>query len=222
MAATSKTRTRATARAKTSRSTTTRAGSARSGASGRSGGSGRPGGATRRPPARARRSRLAAGGGLPTLHLAPHQVDILALALIALGIFLGGVAYAGWAGGALGHGTISVLRLLVGVLADAVPVILVLAGALILLRELRPPVRPLRAGLICLTVALTLALAAGTLGIGPGQAEVEDDEVGQERVGRVERDRPVAGHPDLVALHAQRTLEDLGDRVVVLDDEHPG
>ena len=32
----------------------------------------------------------------------------------------------------------------------------------------RPPARPLRAGVICLTAALTLALAAGTLGLGPG------------------------------------------------------
>ncbi len=42
-----------------------------------------------------------------------------------------------------------------------------------LLRELRdsyPPTRPLRAGALCLTIALTLALAAGTLGVGPGPA----------------------------------------------------
>jgi S-DNA-T family DNA segregation ATPase FtsK/SpoIIIE len=159
MAATSKTRTRAAARAKTPRSAPTRSGAGRSGGSGR-----------RTPPARARRSRLGARPGLPTLILAPHQVDIIALALVAVGIFLGGVAYAGWAGGALGNGTISGVRLLLGVLADAIPVVLVLTGVLILLRELRPPVRPLRAGLICLTVALTLGLAAGTLGIGPGRA----------------------------------------------------
>ena len=38
------------------------------------------------------------------------------------------------------------------------------------MRELRPPARPLRTGLLCLVAALTLALAAGTLGIGPGPA----------------------------------------------------
>ncbi len=41
-------------------------------------------------------------------------------------------------------------------------------GALVLGRELRPPVRPIRTGVICLLLALTLALAAGTLGLGPG------------------------------------------------------
>ncbi len=48
------------------------------------------------------------------------------------------------------------------------PPVLVGGGALVLARELRPPGRPLRTGGICLIAALTLALAAGTLGIGPG------------------------------------------------------
>ena len=99
----------------------------------------------------------------------PHQVDVAALALIALGIFLGGIAYLGWAGGTVGHVSIGAVRLLVGELAYAVPVVLVIAGGLILARELRPPARPLRAGAICLTAALTLLLAAGALGIGPGR-----------------------------------------------------
>ena len=42
------------------------------------------------------------------------------------------------------------------------------AGALVLMRELRPPTRPLRTGVVCLTCSITLALAAGTLGVGPG------------------------------------------------------
>ncbi len=102
------------------------------------------------------------------LALEPHQVDVVALALIAVGIFLGGIAYFGWAGGSVGHGLIGALRFLVGELAYAVPVVLVIGGCLILARELRPPARPLRTGAICLTAALSLAFAAGTLGIGPG------------------------------------------------------
>src|SRR5947209_8632371 len=56
------------------------------------------------PPRRARRSLLARR---PSLRLSrpvlePHHVDIIALALIAIGIFLGGVAYLRWAGGAVG------------------------------------------------------------------------------------------------------------------------
>jgi S-DNA-T family DNA segregation ATPase FtsK/SpoIIIE len=122
----------------------------------------------RSPPSRARRSLLAGRPSLPSVALEPHHVDILALALIAVGIFLGGVAYVHWAGGALGDGGVRAFRFMFGALGYAVPVVLVVAGALILIREMRPPARPLRTGLGCLLAALTLMLAAGTLGIGPG------------------------------------------------------
>jgi DNA segregation ATPase FtsK/SpoIIIE, S-DNA-T family len=127
---------------------------------------------------RARRSLWASrptlrrgGPGWFSTRLESHHVDILALALIAIGIFLGGVAYAHWNGGALGDGAVDVVRYLFGVLGYAIPAALAVCGALILLRELRPPGRPLRTGALCLTIALTLALAAGTLGIGPGPAD---------------------------------------------------
>ena len=55
-----------------------------------------------------------------------------------------------------------------GALGYAIPAALVAAGALVLARELRPPTRPLRTGVICLVCAITLGLAAGTLGLGPG------------------------------------------------------
>ena len=123
---------------------------------------------------RARRSLLASrgpvlrgpGGRVPTLE--SHHVDILALALIAVGIFLGGVAYVGWAGGALGDGAVTAMRFALGALGYAIPAAFVAGGALILLREVRPPARPLRTGTLCLIVAITLGLAAGTLGVGPG------------------------------------------------------
>jgi DNA segregation ATPase FtsK/SpoIIIE, S-DNA-T family len=120
------------------------------------------------PPPRARRSLLASRPSLPSLRFEPHHIDILALALIAVGIFLGGVAYVHWAGGALGDGVVRATKYIFGALGYAVPAALVAAGGLILIRELRPPGRPLRTGLICLVSALTLALAAGTLGLGPG------------------------------------------------------
>ena len=53
-----------------------------------------------------------------------------------------------------------------------------------------------------------------------GQPEVEDDEVGVEGGRLVERRLAVAGDAHLVALQAQRALQDLGDLLVVLDDEH--
>ena len=122
------------------------------------------------PPRRAKRSILGAWASVrpSRVTLEPHHVDVIALALIAVGIFLAGVGYLGWSGGTLGHGIIQVFRLLIGALGYALPALLVLAGAMLLLREVRPPARPMRTGAICLLGALTLALAAGTLGLGPG------------------------------------------------------
>ena len=54
------------------------------------------------------------------------------------------------------------------------------------------------------------------------QPEVEDHEVGVVGRGLVERGLAVAGDAHVVAVQPQRALEDLGDLVVVLDDEHPG
>src|SRR5579864_2203854 len=123
-------------------------------------------------PRRAKRSMLGAWPPvmLPRPAFEPHQLDVVGLALIALGIFLAGVAYLGWSGGTLGRGMIEAFRFLIGAIGYAVPAALVGGGALLLLRELRPPARPMRTGVICLVAALTLALAAGTLGVGPGAA----------------------------------------------------
>ncbi len=121
------------------------------------------------PPKRAKRSLLASHSvSLSRPHLEPHHIDIAGLALIAAGVFLAGVAYLHWSGGALGNGAITGMRFVFGALGYAVPAALVAAGALVLARELRPPARPMRTGVICLTAAITLALAAGTVGLGPG------------------------------------------------------
>jgi S-DNA-T family DNA segregation ATPase FtsK/SpoIIIE len=127
---------------------------------------------TRKPPRRRAKRSLLARVRLPArpAALEPHQLDIIALALIACGILLAGVAYFGWSGGALGRGAVLAMKFVFGALGYAVPVALVALGGLLLARELRPPARPLRTGLLCITVALTLMLAAGTLGIGPGAA----------------------------------------------------
>ncbi len=105
---------------------------------------------------------------MPWSALEPHHVDIIALALIALGLFLAGVAYLHWSGGVLGSRLIEGARFALGALGYAIPVALAVAGGLVLAREIRPPGRPIRAGVACLIAGLTLALAAGTLGIGPG------------------------------------------------------
>ncbi len=73
------------------------------------------------------------------LPLQPHQVDVVGLAVIALAVFLGGVTYLHWAGGTVGRGSVTAMRVLFGELAYAVPVALALGGILVLARELRPP-----------------------------------------------------------------------------------
>jgi hypothetical protein len=65
------------------------------------------------------------------------------LALIAAGVFLTGVSYLGWSGGSVGSGAIDAVRIAVGVIAYALPVVAVAGGALVLVRKLlpeRPPV----------------------------------------------------------------------------------
>ncbi len=51
------------------------------------------------------------------------------------------------------------------------PVALVIGGGVLLLRPVLPALRPLRTGSICLFAAVTLALAAGTLGLSSGPAD---------------------------------------------------
>ena len=53
---------------------------------------------------------------MPRLQLEAHHIDIIGLALIAIGIFLSGVAYLRWSGGALGDGMVTGLRFLFGAL----------------------------------------------------------------------------------------------------------
>jgi len=117
----------------------------------------------RKPPARARRSGLR--GALPVLE--QHHVDLIGLGLVAAGVFLTFPLYLGWDGGTVGEAVADALALLAGVVGLAAPVALVAIGALLVLRPVLPAVRPLRAGALCLFAGVTLALAAGTLGLGP-------------------------------------------------------
>ncbi len=142
-------------------------------------------------PARGRRkkssARSRAGGGLwgerllgdfalpqwpPRLpELDQRQRDVLALALVALGVFLGFVLYGGWDGGGAGHGLAVALGWSVGRARVLAPVALVLGGGVLLMRPVLPALRPLRTGSVCLAAGIVLALAAGTLGVTPGPGE---------------------------------------------------
>jgi S-DNA-T family DNA segregation ATPase FtsK/SpoIIIE len=142
--------------------------------------------ARRRAPARAgsrrgRRKSSAAGrgsllaGGLPRLPvLDQRQRDVLGLALIALGVFMGFVLYgsggAPAAGGRVGHGLAVALGWTLGRARVLAPVTLVAGGAALLLRPVLPALRPLRTGALCVFAAVTLALAAGMVGLSSGPA----------------------------------------------------
>ena len=69
-------------------------------------------------------------------------------------------------------------------------------------------------------VLVAAQLARDLDAVHPRQAEVEHDQVGEEGLGLVERLGAVARELDVVALHPQRALQDLGDLLVVLDHEH--
>ena len=127
----------------------------------------REAGRSRAPRARAS-ARRSARSACPLLE--QRHLDLIGLGLVALGVFLAFPLYLGWDGGAAGQAATDGLAYAVGQVAYAVPVAIVAAGAILVLRPVLPAVRPFRAGALCLFAALTLMLAAGTFGIGPDGA----------------------------------------------------
>ena len=128
---------------------------------------------TRKPARRATRSGGWGGrrSGLPVLQ--QHHLDLLGLALVCLGVFLAFPLYLGFDGGHAGAWIVKACRYFAGEIAYAAPVAFVAAGTLTVLRPVLPTVRPYRSGAACLLMASTLALANGTLGLGPGVATVQ-------------------------------------------------
>jgi DNA segregation ATPase FtsK/SpoIIIE, S-DNA-T family len=131
---------------------------------------------------RASTRRATRGRGLPLLgSLLPGRLrgfgpldqrgrDVLGLALLAVGVFMGFVLWGGWDGGGAGHGLAVAFGWTLGRARVLVPLALVGAGGTLLLREVLPAGRPLlrdprTIGAICLFAGITLALAAGTFGI---------------------------------------------------------
>jgi len=129
--------------------------------------------AARRKP-RARRSAPPSAwrGRMPALE--QRHWDLFGMALVALAVFLAFLVYLGWDGGEAGSALVDGLRRLVGAVHYVVPVALLAAGAVLVMRPVLPTVRPFRAGGACMFVAGCLGLAAGTLGLGGSEA-VEDN-----------------------------------------------
>src|SRR4051794_17967789 len=126
-----------------------------------------------KPRARSRARAKRSSTKLPVLE--QRHLDLIGLALVALSVFLAFVLYGGWQGGRGGQALVDGLGWLVGRIRYLAPVAFMAAGAIMVLRPVLPAVRPFRSGGACLFAALTLAIAAGTLGLGPGGSAVHWD-----------------------------------------------
>ncbi|MFZ1925011.1 MAG: DNA translocase FtsK [Solirubrobacteraceae bacterium] len=103
--------------------------------------------------------------------LSQNQRDVLGLGLVAVGVFMGFVLYGHWDGGKVGQGLASALGWCFGEARALAPAAFVIGGSALLFAQFMPTRRPLRTGGLCLFAAVTLALAAGTLGISSGTPE---------------------------------------------------
>ncbi len=122
----------------------------------------------RRTSRRRTRARRSAGFGLSLPLLERRHLELIGLALIAVGVFFGFVLYLGSAGGPLGEGAARGLRDVVGLLAYTVPVLCVVGGGALVLELVASVARPLRFGALCLALGAALALAAGAFGLVHG------------------------------------------------------
>src|SRR5947207_12876667 len=101
-----------------------------------------------------------------------HQhPELIGLGLLAVGVFLGAVLWAGWNGGYVGGWTQTGLDDLVGSASYALPAALVILGGLMVARSDLVEVRPFRTGTVVLFLGLMLTLGTahgGYLGTALG------------------------------------------------------
>jgi DNA segregation ATPase FtsK/SpoIIIE, S-DNA-T family len=100
--------------------------------------------------------------------LSQRQRDLSGLALVATALFIAFPLYSGGNAGIGGEQFVSALRWSFGQVAYLVPPILALAGLVLILRPVVSLPQTLRIGALCLLLGASLALAAGTLGLGTG------------------------------------------------------
>jgi DNA segregation ATPase FtsK/SpoIIIE, S-DNA-T family len=103
---------------------------------------------------------------LPTLE--QRHWDLIGLGLVGFAAFFACVFYLGWAGGEVGEALADAILFMFGGVGYGLPILLFAAGALIVIRPMIPAVHPFRTGTLCFAAALMLGLAAGSLGLGPG------------------------------------------------------
>src|SRR5262245_32539656 len=120
-----------------------------------------------------RKRRPARRAWLPDLNLPvleQRHWDLIGLGLVSFAAFFACVFYLGWAGGQVGERMADGILFLFGGVGYLAPIVFFGAGALVVLRPMIPSVHPFKTGAACLIAALTLGLAAGSLGLGPGVA----------------------------------------------------
>src|SRR5215210_2673718 len=118
-----------------------------------------------------RRRRPARRAWLPHLELPvleQRHWDLIGLGLVAFAAFFACVFYLDWAGGEVGEALAGAILFMLGGVGYAAPVLLFAAGAVVVIRPMIPALHPLKTGTACFTGALMLGLAAGSLGLGPG------------------------------------------------------
>src|SRR5579884_1714757 len=87
-----------------------------------------------------------------------RRPELWGLGLVALGLFLGSVVYAGWNGGYVGAALADGFRALLGGATYVLPVGLAAVGGLMVVRSALVDVRPFRTGLIVVSCGLMISL----------------------------------------------------------------
>ena len=99
--------------------------------------------------------------------LEQRHFDLIGLIMVAIGVYSAFVLYLGWDGGAVGGWLSSALEYTVGRVAYVVPLTVFGLGLALIARPMIQAPRALNAGALLVVLALLLAFAAGTLGLGP-------------------------------------------------------
>jgi DNA segregation ATPase FtsK/SpoIIIE, S-DNA-T family len=118
-----------------------------------------------RMPARVKKKRRERG---PRTH---QHAELIGLALLALGLFLGTILYLGWSGGMVGGWIAGGFKDAIGAAAYAVPLACLAIGCLMVARSELIDVRPFRTGLLVTSLGLLTTLGAangGAIGGGLG------------------------------------------------------
>ena len=100
--------------------------------------------------------------------LEQRHLDLIGLALVAVGIYLGCAFYGGWDGGPVGEWLTGALTTIAGRIAYLTPLALAGWGAALVMRPFLRAPAALNAGAILVLASLLLAFAAESAGLGPG------------------------------------------------------